>query len=81
MHGPKIIFDKSFLHRLKAEHLFELDIFFDIMPTPILKREIFADLSKPESSKTDWEKRGQEPVSKDGRLRHGPHSLPEGIDL
>jgi hypothetical protein len=55
MDGPKIIFDKSFLHRLKAEYLFELDIFFDIMPTPILKREILADLSKPESSKTDWE--------------------------
>ncbi len=55
MHGPKSIFDKSFLHRLKAEHLFELNIFFDIMPTPILNREILADLSKPESSKTDWE--------------------------
>jgi hypothetical protein len=52
--GPKIIFDKSFLHRLKAEHLFELDIFFDIIPAPILKMEILADLSKPETSKTDW---------------------------
>jgi hypothetical protein len=37
MDGPKIIFDKSFLHRLKAEHLFELEVFFDIMPAPILK--------------------------------------------
>ena len=52
--GPKIIFDKSFLHRLKAEHLFELDIFFDIIPAPILKMEILADLSKPETPKTDW---------------------------
>jgi hypothetical protein len=52
--GPKIIFDKSFLHRLKAEHLFELDIFFDIIPAPILKMEILADLSKHETSKTDW---------------------------
>lgn len=54
MDGPKIIFDKSFLHRLKAEHLFELDIFFDIIPAPILKMEILADLSKPETQKTDW---------------------------
>lgn len=52
--GPKIIFDKSFLHRLKAEHLFELEVFFEIMPAPILKLEILADLSKPESEKTDW---------------------------
>lgn len=54
MDGPKIIFDKSFLHRLKPEHLFELDIFFDIIPAPILKMEILADLSKPETPKTDW---------------------------
>lgn len=54
VNGPKIIFDKSFLHRLKAEHLFELEVFFEIMPAPILKLEILADLSKPESEKTNW---------------------------
>lgn len=54
MDGPKIIFDKSFLHRLKPEYLFELGIFFDIIPPPILKMEILADLSKPETPKTDW---------------------------
>lgn len=54
MDGPIIIFDKSFLHRLTADRLFELDVFFEIVPAPILKMEILADLSKPETPKTDW---------------------------
>jgi len=41
-----LIFDKSFIQSLNEEELFELDVFFDLVNTPILRKEILADLEK-----------------------------------
>jgi hypothetical protein len=44
--GPLLIFDKSFLEMLSPEEVFELSIFFTPVGTPVLIREIIADLRK-----------------------------------
>jgi hypothetical protein len=54
MDGPKIILDKSVLQKLSIAQLFELELFFEIMPAPILKLEILSNLSKPKTDETDW---------------------------
>lgn len=41
-----LIFDKSFIQMLSPDELFELDIFFELVSTPILRKEILADLEK-----------------------------------
>jgi len=41
-----LIFDKSFIEMLNVDELFELDVFFDLVSTPILRREILANLQK-----------------------------------
>jgi hypothetical protein len=41
-----LIFDKSFVQTLNEDELFELDIFFNLVSTPILRQEILADLEK-----------------------------------
>ena len=41
-----LIFDKSFIQTLNTDELFELDVFFDLVNTPILRKEILADLEK-----------------------------------
>jgi len=49
MLGPLLIFDKSFLQMLSAEEVFELTILFHPVGTPLLVREIIADLKKDPS--------------------------------
>jgi len=52
MIGPLVIFDKSFLQMLNAEEVFEFSLLFNPVGTPLLVREIIADLRKdPSSSK------------------------------
>jgi len=46
MLGPLVIFDKSFLQMLSAEEVFELILLFNPVGTPLLVREIIADLKK-----------------------------------
>jgi hypothetical protein len=41
-----LIFDKSFVQTLNPDELFELDVFFELVNTPILRKEILADLEK-----------------------------------
>ena len=41
-----LIFDKSFVQSLNPDELFELDVFFELVNTPILRKEILADLEK-----------------------------------
>jgi hypothetical protein len=41
-----LIFDKSFIQTLNPDELFELDVFFELVNTPILRKEILADLEK-----------------------------------
>ena len=41
-----LILDKSFVHMLNVDELFELSIFFELVSTPILRKEILADLEK-----------------------------------
>ena len=41
-----LIFDKSFIQTLNTDELFELDVFFELVNTPILRKEILADLEK-----------------------------------
>lgn len=43
---PTVIFDKSFIEMLNTDELFELCIFFQLVSTPILRREVLADLQK-----------------------------------
>ena len=45
-----LIFDKSFLQMLSAEEVFELTLLFQPVGTPLLVREIIADLKKDPSS-------------------------------
>ncbi len=44
---PHLILDKSVLQMLNARELFELNIFFEPIGTPVLTNEIVADLEKP----------------------------------
>jgi len=41
-----LFFDKSFIEMLNLDELFELTVFFDLVSTPILRKEILADLQK-----------------------------------
>lgn len=41
-----LIFDKSFIEMLNLDELFELSVFFDLVSTPILRKEILANLQK-----------------------------------
>ena len=41
-----LILDKSFIEMLNVDELFELCIFFELVSTPILRKEILADLEK-----------------------------------
>lgn len=41
-----LIFDKSFIQTLNQDELFELGVFFELVNTPILRKEILADLEK-----------------------------------
>jgi hypothetical protein len=41
-----LIFDKSFIQTLNQDELFELGVFFQLVNTPILRKEILADLEK-----------------------------------
>lgn len=41
-----LILDKSFIEMLNLDELFELCIFFELVSTPILRKEILADLEK-----------------------------------
>jgi hypothetical protein len=50
MFGPLLIFDKSFLQMLNAEEVSELTFLFHPVATPLLIREIIADLKKDTSS-------------------------------
>ena len=45
-----LILDKSFVEMLNVDELFELSIFFDLVSTPILRKEILADLEKKSSA-------------------------------
>ena len=45
MHAT-LLFDKSFIQMLNTEELFELCVFFQPVGTPILRKEILADLEK-----------------------------------
>jgi hypothetical protein len=47
--GPLLIFDKSFVQMLNPEEVFELSIHFKFVGTPVLIREIIADLKKEPS--------------------------------
>jgi hypothetical protein len=47
--GPLLIFDKSFLQMLNPEEVFELRLHFKFVGTPLLIREIIADLKKEPS--------------------------------
>lgn len=49
--GPLLIFDKSFLHMLNSEELFELSLHFFFVGTPTLIREIISDLKKKPASR------------------------------
>ena len=42
--GPRLIFDKSAVQMLSPAEVFELSIFFDLVGTPVLRREILTDL-------------------------------------
>lgn len=44
--GPLLIFDKSFLQMLNPEEVFELRLHFKFVGTPLLIREIIADLKR-----------------------------------
>jgi hypothetical protein len=48
-----LIFDKSFIQTLNPDELFELDIFFELVNTPILRKEILADLEKKSTEERD----------------------------
>jgi hypothetical protein len=50
MHAT-IIFDKSFVQMLNEDELFEFCVFFQPVGTPILRKEILADLEKPSTGK------------------------------
>ena len=41
-----LILDKSFVEMLNVDELFELSIFFELVSTPILRKEILADIEK-----------------------------------
>ena len=44
--GPRLIFDKSAVQMLSPDEVFELSIFFDLVGTPVLRREILTDLEE-----------------------------------
>lgn len=50
MFGPLTIFDKSFLQMLNADEVFEFTLLFSPVGTPLLIREIIADLKKDPAS-------------------------------
>jgi hypothetical protein len=47
--GPLLIFDKSFLQMLNPDEVFELSLHFKFVGTPLLIREMIADLKKEPS--------------------------------
>jgi hypothetical protein len=50
MIGPLLIFDQSFLQMLNPDEVFELSLLFHPGGTPLIVREIIADLRKDASS-------------------------------
>lgn len=50
MMGPLLIFDKSFLQMLAPAEVAECGLHFQFVSTPVLVREIIADLDKPPST-------------------------------
>src|SRR5580765_2415808 len=54
--GPLLMFDKSFLQMLNPAEVSELSLYFKFVGTPLLIREIIADLRKNPEDRTLSEK-------------------------